>query len=328
VSHAPVFRVTNPTPAPPSRWEEFRQDFAAFQHAIPDKMLFFYLLAGWLVFFHFLGNSVFGYVDTPSLFVWMDYSYMNPDDEHGRYMLLVVLGLCWWKREELMTVPKAHWWPALWMLGGALILHVAGFVVQQTRLSIVAFFLGLYGLMGLVWGRAWLRAIFFPYFLFGFCMPLGNTAEAITFPLRMLVSVISVSFSHLVLGIDVVRDGTQIIGAQGFNYDVAPACSGIRSLTALFALTTIYGFVMFRTLWKRLLMMGIAFPLALLGNVIRIVGVILTAEVFGSEAGMKFHDGAGFVTFLIAIVVVMGLGRVMREGGGGMRGSGGEAKIV
>lgn len=279
-------------------------------------MLFFYLLAAWLVFFHFLGNSVFGYVDTPSLFVWMDYSYMNPDDEHGRYMLLVVLGLCWWKREELMQVPKVHWWPALWIIGGALTLHVVGFVIQQTRLSIVAFFLGLYGLMGLVWGRAWLRAIFFPYFLFGFCMPLGNTAEAITFPLRMMVSVISVGFSHVVLGIEVVRDGTQIIGAQGFNYDVAPACSGIRSLTALFALTTIYGFVMFRTFWKRLLMMGIAFPLALLGNVIRIVGVILTTEFFGSEAGMKFHDGAGFVTFLIAIVVVMGLGRALREGAG------------
>ena len=297
----------------PSRWEEFRRDFAAFRQAVPDKMLFFYLVAAWLFFFHFLGNSVFGYVDTPSLFVWMDYSYLNPDDEHGRYMPLVVLGLCWWKRRELMEAPKAHWWPALWIVGAALVLHVAGFVVQQTRVSIVAFFLGLYGLMGLTWGRAWLRAVFFPYFLFAFCMPLGNTAEAITFPLRMLVTIISVGFSSTVLGAEVIREGTEIIGAQGFHYDVAPACSGIRSLTALVALTTIYGFVTFRAAWKRLLMMVIAFPLALVGNVIRIVGVIVTAEAFGPEAGMKFHDGAGFVTFLLAIVVVMGLGWWLRE---------------
>lgn len=308
-----VFRAMTQTRAATSRWDEFRQDLATFWQAMPDRMLFLYLFALWLVFFHFLGNSVFGYVDTPSLFVWMDYSYLNPDDEHGRYMPLVVLGLCWWKRQELMAVPKAHWWPALWIVGAALLMHGVGFVIQQTRLSIVAFFLGWYGLMGLIYGRGWLRAVFFPYFLFAFCMPLGNTAEAITFPLRVLVTVLGVGFSHYVLGISVVRDGTQIIGAQGFHYDVAVACSGIRSLTALFALTTIYGFVMFRTPWKRLLMMGVAVPLALVGNLVRIVGLILTAEVFGMSAGMKFHDGAGFVTFLIAIAAVLILGRFLRE---------------
>ncbi len=311
---------------PPSRWDEFRRDFAEFWQSVPDKMLFFYMGAAWLVFFHFLGNSVFGYVDTPSLFVWMDYSYLNPDDEHGRYIPLVVLGLCWWKRRELIEVGKAPWWPGLAVVGGALVLHLAGFVVQQTRLSIVAFFVGLYGLMGLTWGRAWLRAVFFPYFLFAFCMPLGNTAEAITFPLRMLVTIISVGLSQTFLGVEVVREGTQIIGAQGFHFDVAPACSGIRSLTALFALTTIYGFVTFRSGWKRLLMMFLAFPLALIGNVVRIVGVLITAEVFGPDAGMKFHDGAGFVTFLIAIVVVMGLGWWLREPAGAAPPLAGEGK--
>lgn len=165
---------------------------------------------------------------------------------------------------------------------------------------------------GLVWGRQWLRATFFPYFLFIFCFPLGTLADKITFPLRTLVTYISVGIAHL-LGVEAIRNGTQIIGANGFNFDVAPACSGIRSLTALTALTTIYGFLTFQAAWKRVLMVLVAGPLAVIGNVARITGVILVSEVFGERAGLKFHDGAGFMTFLVAIICVMMLGRWLGE---------------
>jgi len=37
----------------------------------PNKAFFFLLLAAWLALFHFLGNSVLGYIRTPSLLQWM-----------------------------------------------------------------------------------------------------------------------------------------------------------------------------------------------------------------------------------------------------------------
>lgn len=98
-----------------------------------------------------------------------------------------------------------------------------------------------------------------------------------------------------------------------FEYDVAPACSGIRSLTALLALTTIYGFMNFTPTWKRLLVVAAAVPLAVLGNMMRLLGIIVIAEAFGQHAGMKFHDNAGFVTFLVALGGVFGLGWLLRE---------------
>ncbi|MHB8522534.1 MAG: exosortase/archaeosortase family protein [Limisphaerales bacterium] len=282
---------------------------------MPHKRLFGALFLGWVLFFHFLGNSTFGYIDTPSLFAWMDYSYSQlSDDQHGRYIPLVVAALCWWKRQELSAVHKQHWWPAFGLVMAAVVLHLLGFMVQQTRLSIVAFFVGLYGLTGLVWGKAWLRASFFPFILFAFCLPLGTLAETITFPLRLLVTNLSVGIARVVLGIDVVKVGTQIFDAQrAFNFDVAPACSGIRSLTALLALTTIYGFVTFKAAWKRGLMMVIAVPLAVVGNVARITGVIIAADAFGQQAGTRFHDGAGFVTFAVALACVLLLGYWLRE---------------
>src|SRR6266498_1486244 len=167
----------------------FREDLVVFWQSLPDKPLFFSLVAVWIAFFQFLGNSTFGYTDTASLFTWLNYAYDNSsDDAHGRLVPLVVLALLWFKRQELVAAPKSTWWPALGLVVVSLVLHVAGYVVQQTRLSVIAFFVGLYGLTGLVWGRHWLKASFFPYFLFIFCFPLGTLADNVTFPLRILAT--------------------------------------------------------------------------------------------------------------------------------------------
>ncbi len=299
----------------PNALDEFRQEFGKCWRELPDKTLFFSLLAGWLALFQLLGNSTLGYVDSGSLFTWLGFIYRtSADDEHGALIPVVVMVLFWWKRRELGNVPKANWWPALGLVLVALALHVVAFTVQQPKFSVIAFFTGLYGLTGLVWGRRWLAATFFPFFLFSFCLPLGDWAENITFPLRLLVTRVSVAISHGALGIDVLREGSQIFDSQRtFQYDVAPACSGIRSLVALLALTTIYGFVSFQSTWKRLLMVAIAVPLAVVGNVVRITGVILTAEAFGQNAGARLHDWAGFVTFAVAIGCVLALGYWLRE---------------
>ncbi|MCL5097759.1 MAG: exosortase/archaeosortase family protein [Candidatus Omnitrophica bacterium] len=294
----------------------WRQEALAIWRSFPNRAMFGVLLVAWLLLFQFLGSSTFGYVDTPSLLRWMYNAYNSPfsEDQHGDLIPFVVLGLMWWKRKELEAASKGIWLPALIGLGAGLVLHVLGYVVQQPRISIIGFFIGLYFLSGLTWGKSWLRRIFFPFILFVFCIPIGSLAESITFPLRMIVTHISVAISQGLLGIDVVRDGTRIFDARRtFQYDVAPACSGIRSLISLLALTTIYGFVTFERSWKRVLTMGLAVPLAVAGNVVRITTVIIAAEAFGQTAGSWVHDYAGFITFAVAIACVLLLGHWLRE---------------
>ena len=296
--------------------EQFLTEFRAVWPQIPHKGLFFGLLAAWLAVFHFLGNSTFGYLDTPSLLRWVYsiYNQPNSEDSHGLLIPFVVLGLFWWKRRELLAVPRDVWWPALVLLAGAMALHVAGYLIQQPRVSLVALFAGIYSLIGLVWGRAWMTGSFFPFVLFVFCIPVASLSEPVTFPMRLAVAKISVGISNSLLGIDVVRDGTQIFDLKRtFQYDVAPACSGIRSLISLVALTTIYGFITFRPWWKRGLMVVAAAPLAVLGNVIRITGVIVAAEAFGHDAGTMVEQKLGFVTFAVALAGVFALGYLMRD---------------
>src|SRR5258706_15338397 len=110
------------------------------------------------------------------------------------------------KRDQLLPAQKGHWWLGLVLLGFALLVHAAGFVVQQTRISVIAFIVGLYALMGLTWGPRWLRASFFPFFLLFLCVPLSAVADTITVPLRLLATTITSFFCHIVLGINVIQE--------------------------------------------------------------------------------------------------------------------------
>lgn len=273
---------------------EIPRELKRFADAMPDKLLFFLLFGSWIALFHFLGNSTQGYVKETSLFGWMHYVFSTSEgDELGLYIPLVVLGLGYWKRQPLMAVQKAPWWPAIVLILMGLALHVLGYVVQQSRVSIVGFFIGLYGLTGMVWGWRWLLASFFPFCLFVFCVPLATETERITLPLRLYATNITAVVCRTILGINVLHDGTQLLDPQGrYQYDIAAACSGIKSLTATVAIALIGGFIFFKTPWRRLVAFLSSFPLAVLGNVIRLVAIVVASEAFGASAGKYVHDSS------------------------------------
>ncbi|MBA4150098.1 MAG: exosortase/archaeosortase family protein [Verrucomicrobia bacterium] len=297
--------------------EGFVQEFLRHWQNLPSKWLFFGILAAWLLLFHFFGNSTLGYIKTASLFGWMDYTYSNSeDDAHGKLIPFVVLALFWMKRRELLAIEKRHWWPAISVLALGLFLHIGGFVVQQTRVSIVGFFVGLYGITGLIWGPKWLKTSFFPFLLFAFCLPLGTISETLTFPLRVLATNITTLITHGIFGINVIQDGTRIFNPDGsYQYEVAAACSGLRSLTATLAIAVVYAFLSFQKPWKRLILIASAFPLAVAANVFRLTTIIFSAEAFGQEAGNFVHDSPwlSLLPYLPAIAGLLILGYFLRE---------------
>jgi exosortase len=311
-----VRNQTVETVAPPSPTPGLAEELRAFGETLPDKGWFAALLAAWCALFHFLGNSTFGYVASPSLFAWLWNAHANAaDDSLGGLIPLAVFALLWWKREELAAVPKRAWWPAVVVVALALLMHVAGYVVQQPRVSVVAFFVGLYALTGLVWGWAWLKATFFPYFLFAFVMPMSSDMEGLTLPLRQMATKITVIFSH-VLGIDVVQQGTQIFDrAMRFQYNVEAACSGLRSLTTMLALSCVFAFVFFRRTWKRAAMIATSVPLAVLGNATRLMAIVIAAENFGQSAGNFVHDHWFFslLPYVPSVIGMALLAKVLRE---------------
>lgn len=297
----------------------FWPDAVACWARLPNKTFFFILLAAWVALFHFLGNSILGYVHTHSLFVWLYEGYNSPnpanDSGYGNLIPFLVVGLFWWKRQELLALPLKAWWPGLLLLGAGSLLHVIGYITQQPRASVVGMFIGVVGLMGLAWGRAWLKASVFPFWLFIFSVPMGSFTLPLTFPLRLMSTWLTATAANL-LTIPVVREGTQLVSPDGnFQYDVAAACSGIRSLVAIFLLATVYGCVMFRSPGKRAFLMALAVPLSVIGNFARLMCIIVAAELGGQSAGNFVHENWFFslVPYIPAIAGLVWAGRWLEK---------------
>jgi exosortase len=292
-------------------WLEFRR----YWDRLPDKGWFLALLGAWAVLFHFFGTTQFNFSRTPSLFEWMYGAWDAPamDSSHGKLVPFVVVALLWFKRQQLARCIPAVGWPGLPLLGVALALHAAGFLAQQPRLSMVAFFLGLYSLIGVVWGWDAMKATFFPLVLFGFCLPLGSVIDSRTLPLRLLAAKATVVIARDLLDIPIVRDGTQLLNSDKTVYEVAAACSGIRSIVALFGITTVYAVLKLKKVWKRAFIMLLTVPLAVGCNVLRLVAMIVAERASGKAAGDLVHEWFGYVTYAIALGCLMLAGGWLRE---------------
>ena len=310
----------------------FREEWERLWRSLPSRWMVLALLGCWVALFQFLGNSTLGYVETKSLFGWfwwvhsrvaegadghIQWGKLLNDEEFHAWLIPVVVGvLLWIKREEIIAQPKRVCWPALALVWGGLLLHVLGYVIQQGRLSVLGFFVGIYGFTGLFWGGPWLRLSLFPFALFVFCVPMGTGAEFLTFPLRMVATKLTSTFCEVVLGIDLVCTGTQIRDAAGgFHYEVAAACSGIKSLTAITAMAVIYGYLTFKTFWRRSVMLVAAVPLAVVANVFRLTLIVVAGKTFGQQAGNYVHESTwlSLAPYVPAMGGMLALGWWLRE---------------
>ncbi len=299
--------------------------------------------AGFVVF-QFLGNANHGYIATDSLFWWWAYQWLNPASEleHG-WLILGLSGWLLWRNvtnaecgmrsADLGTAgsdrdsggaargssspqfelrnPRFSFAPLAALLGG-LGLHAMGFLAQQARLSIVALLLFTWGVLRFGGGRRWGSAAAFPLAFLVFAMPV-DVLDSVGFWLRLWVVGAGKSLAHL-MGIPVIQSGTQLLAPDGaYNYDVAAACSGVRSLMALAALSLLIGYLGFRSCWKRALLFLLCFPLVHVGNVARIVAIIVAAHLGGPAWGDRAHAVMGYGVFVIVLGGVLGAAALLKR---------------
>lgn len=265
------------------------------------------------VLFHFQGNTTNLRLYGRSCFVWMvgRWRNMGGDFSHGWLIPLVSIWVVWLKRDELARAPKSIDWRGLVVVAGALLLHWLGAKAQQTRISLMAFITLLWGVPFYIYGWQVARLLIFPCSYLFFCIPL-NFLDTLTFPLRMIMTVIS---THLLngLGILVARHGSAIYSLSGgFDFDVAAPCSGLRSLLAMTALTAVYAYLTQKTLLRKWILFLCCVPLAIIGNIARITTVGLVAEAFGERLATGiYHDYSGYVVFGVAIALMVAVGSLL-----------------
>ncbi len=225
------------------------------------------------------------------------------------------------QRQALLSLPLAgSWWGVPLMVMG-LAIYWMGYKVDTGYLGFLAAQMVLGGLILLLGGWSWGRALLFPWLFLAFMWPMFPLEERLAFPLRMLTARASGSFLDL-LGMGVVREGTALYSAADpaaglqagdlFRLDVEEPCSGIRSLFSLMMVSALYGYLTLATPGRRLLLFLSAIPLAMLGNFVRMVMLAVAARWFGSDFAVGrnldghqemsfFHSLAGFVVFGVAL---------------------------
>lgn len=274
--------------------------------------------------FQFFGNGNRGYIDTASLFYWWGFQWFNEgsETEHGPLVLGLAAWLFWrglGKPECGSRIPEfgnrnfdtgnrnptAMDRAAVGAMVGGLLLHALGFAAQQARISILALLLFAWGGLRLAGGRRWGGAAVFPLAFLVFAIPV-SALDSVGFWLRVWVVDASAAIARAG-GVAVLQSGTQLVAPDGaYNYDVAAACSGIRSLTALAALSLLAGYLNFRTAWRRGVGLLLCLPLVYVGNVARILAIIFAAEAGGPAWGDRAHDLMGYGIFAIVLGGVLG----------------------
>lgn len=257
------------------------------------------------------------------IFTQLPFIFRNPQEDmsFGWYVPLFSLYVVWVERRK---IAESIGRPSILGLLLTLLFLFLGFVGVrgiQVRFGVVAFAGLCLAMPWAVFGRETAKRVLFPCLFLLFCIPLANFLDVITVHLRLLAC--SVAYAVLKgFGTDVVRQGTMIASASGsFAIDVAEPCSGLRSIFALMALTAGYSYFNKATCtWlRRGVLFALSVPLAVFGNVMRILTICLVASFASGEFATGFyHDYSGYVVFFVAILLMVASGEMIGRIADGM----------
>lgn len=296
-----------------SSWQAWRRNlqWSRLSGAAQREIGFWAVVVALLFFlFHLHGNSQEVATCRHSLFRWLD-SRWTGDYAYCRFLPLASLYALWRRRREIAAAPRRTDWRGALVVAAALVLHWLGVLAQQPRVSAVGFILVLWGLPFLIYGYGLARWLLFPCAYLLLAIPL-NFIDSMTAPLRLFATAVSAAMLNG-FGLEVQRVGAGLFSAAGnaFSFNVAPECSGLRSLLAMTALMAFYAWLTQKTLFKKWLLFLCSIPVAVVANICRIILVVVVAAFFGQDVAMGlWHDYSGYPIFLISLALMFALDRL------------------
>ncbi len=243
------------------------------------------------------------YSPTFSMF-WYDWSH-DDNYSHGFLVPFIVGYLIWTKREQLGRLSPAPSWTGLVVLLGGVSLYILGTIGAEWFVRRSSMIVVLGGLVLSLYGIAYFKVLLFPLAYLIFMVPLPAIVySAMAFRLQILVSVISADLIRLV-GIAVYRNGNILEVAKVGPLAVEEACSGMRSIMALLALSTLLAYILYKTRLRQWLLVAFALPVAVVTNIFRVTMTGILSYHFGREMAEGWlHESFGWVVFVIAFALL------------------------
>ena len=269
-----------------------------------------------LVWF-FCFEARYGPGHTHSTLGWLK-SAWNPatDYEHGNLVPFVILGLIAYRRKEIQAaVGPGSFWGLLSVIVGCAF-YVAAYRTIQPRIAVAGLPFVLWGSVHFLWGWRVAKLLAFPLFFLWIAIPLPAFQQATTH-LQLLATSMAHHGSGL-LGVDTYTQGTTVLPVKGDwkPLSIAHGCSGIRSLMALLMISAAWAYMANMAMWKRILLFLSAFPLAIVGNALRVISIFVIAEYGDAEwASTTWHDWSGLLLFYPFSLLLLLVIHSILEGG-------------
>lgn len=234
--------------------------------------------------------------------------YEDANYSHGFVVPFIAGYFAYERRRELAETVVEPWRPGFLLLLLAVFQLVLGWLGTEFFTMRSSLVVAVCGMTLFLFGKALFRRLLFPLAYLIFMVPLPYIIyDMVAFPLKLFVTRVSIASLKL-LGVVVMREGN-IIMLPSTTLEVADACSGIRSLISLLAISVAFAFYLDLPNGKKVFLVAAAVPIAIAANAMRVIGTGLLARFWGAKAAEGFfHEFAGLAVFLVAIALMVALG--------------------
>jgi exosortase len=226
--------------------------------------------------------------------------------EHGILVVPAAVYMAWTKKDKLQRTPRrpSAWGLALLLVGA--LQAMLGIAAQWVWVSRMAFLVSLLGGIVAIYGWRMVRELIYPLCtLILMVAPPTFVFERLTLSLQLLASRLGETCLEA-LGYSVLRQGN-ILEMVGIKLSVEEACSGIRSLMAIFFMCVLYNYFFVNGRWMRAFILVMAIPIAILGNALRIVATGVASQYNPALVRGTPHEAFGYASVVIAALGCVGL---------------------
>ena len=246
--------------------------------------------------------------------VWSEliFSWSKSEEHsHGFLILPICFYIIFMKRKEIYSTPINPSIYGLFLTIGSLIIYFFSLISEITTLASVSMVFTIIGIILYLFGKDYLKVLYFPIFLLFLMIPIPSQIYSkLTIPLQLFVSKLSQSILYFI-GIPIFREGNVIVTPQA-TLEVVQACSGLRSMISLIALSLVFGYFMLNSKFLAVMLSFLSIPITILMNIIRVSITVLALYVFKVDlTSDPAHTIYGMLIFFIAFTLIMLISKVL-----------------